>query len=77
MALWLILLLVWLGGIPAAIVATAVLGSRWQEHKLARAARAYRRRAALMGFDQRCGARGHAARIAAWSYRRAAGRRPV
>jgi hypothetical protein len=73
-ALWLILLLVWLGGIPAAIVVTAAIGSRWHEHKLARA---YRRRAALMGFDRRCGARGHAARIAAWSYRRAAGRRPV
>jgi hypothetical protein len=76
MALWLILLLVWFGGIPAAIVVTAVLGSRWYDHKLARAARAYRKRAALLGFD-RCGRRAHAARLAHGSYRRAAGRRPV
>jgi len=77
MALWLILLVVWFGGIPAAIVVMAALGSRWHQHKLAQAGRAYRRRAALMSLDPRCGARAHAARLAEWSYRRAAGRRPV
>ena len=78
MALWLILLLVWLAGIPAAIVVTAVLGSRWHDHKLARAAaRLQEAGARCSGFD-RCGRRAHGrAPRAPRPYRRAAGRRPV
>jgi hypothetical protein len=81
MTLWLILLLIWLGGIPAAILVTAAIGSRWYQHRLERASRAYRHTAAIFAFDARCGRRGHPerlhARTSARRYRRVVGRRPV
>jgi hypothetical protein len=84
MTVWLILLLVWLAGIPAAVIVTAAIGSRWHEHRLARASRAYRKRAARLvqrARDPRCGRRGHPGRFGTWAAprgnRRAAGRRPV
>ena len=81
MTLWLILLLIWLGGIPAAILVTAAIGSRWYQHRLDRASRAYQKTAALLVFDARCGRRLHHEQLHAWTsarrYRRAAGRRPV
>jgi hypothetical protein len=84
MTLWLILLVVWLAGIPAAVLVTAAIGWRWHEHRLARASRAYRKRAALLvqrARDPRCGRRAHPGRFEAWTsprgYRRATGRRPV
>jgi hypothetical protein len=84
MTVWLILLLVWLAGIPAAVLVTAVIGSRWYERRLARASRSYRSRAAklvLRARDTGCGRRGHLARVDAWpaprGYRRATGRRPA
>jgi hypothetical protein len=81
MTLWLILLLIWLGGIPAAILVTAAVGSRWYQHRLDRASRAYRKTAALLLLDPRCGRRVHHDQLhalpSARRYRRAAGRRPV
>jgi hypothetical protein len=81
MTLWLILLLIWLGGIPAAILVTAAVGSRWYQHRLERASRAYRKTAALLAFDPRCEHRSHAEQLPAWTprrrYRRATGRRTV
>ena len=81
MTLWLILLLIWLGGIPAAILVTAAIGSRWYQHRLERASRAYRKTAALLAFDARCGRRMHPEQVHRWAsgrrYRRATGRRPV
>jgi hypothetical protein len=81
MTLWLILLLIWLGGIPAAILVTAAIGSRWYQHRLARASRAYRHTASLLAFDARCGRRAHHEQLNAWTsrrpHRRAPGRRPV
>jgi hypothetical protein len=81
MTLWLILLLIWLGGIPAAILVTAAIGSRWYQHRLERASRAYRKTAALLLFDPRCGRRVHSeqahALTTARRYRRVIGRRSV
>ena len=81
MTLWLILLLIWLAGIPAAILVTAAIGSRWYQHRLERAARAYRKTAALLAFDAHCGRRLHARRVTGWAaergHRRATWRRPV
>jgi hypothetical protein len=81
MTLWLILLLIWLGGIPAAILVTAAIGSRWYQHRLERASRAYRKTAALLSFDARCGRRVHTEQMHALTsprrYRRVVGRRPV
>jgi hypothetical protein len=81
MTLWLVLLLIWLGGIPAAILVTAAVGSRWYQHRLERASRAYNKTAAILAFDTRCGRRGHPDRPHTWrsgrGYRRPAGRRPV
>jgi hypothetical protein len=81
MTLWLILLLIWLGGIPAAILVTAAIGSRWYQHRLERASRTYRNTAALLAFDARCGRRAHPERMHALTsarrYRRGSGRRPV
>jgi hypothetical protein len=81
MTLWLILLLIWLGGIPAAILVTAAIGSRWYQHRLERVPRAYRKTAALLSFDVRCGRRVHPGQTHALTsprrYRRATGRRPV
>ena len=82
MTLWLILLLIWLGGIPAAILVTAAIGSRWYQHRLERASRAYRKTtAAILAFDAQCGRRAHHEQLHGWTsgrrYRRAAGRRPV
>jgi hypothetical protein len=81
MTLWLILLLIWLGGIPAAILVTAAIGSRWYQHRLERASRAYRKTAALLAFDPSCERRMHHEQAHALTsprrYRRVVGRRPV
>ena len=81
MTLWLILLLIWLAGIPGAILVTAAIGSRWYQHRLDRATRAYRKSPVLLAFDARCGRRGHPARGQGFGpemrYRRASWRRPV
>jgi hypothetical protein len=78
MTLWLILLLIWLAGIPGAVLVTAAIGSRWYQH---RASRAYRKSAVLLAFDARCGRRRHDIRARRWSAengsRRATWRRPV
>jgi hypothetical protein len=81
MTLWLILLLIWLGGIPAGLLVTAAVGSRWYQHRLHRASRAYRKTAALLMLDPRCGRRMHHEQMHTWTserrYRRAGSRRPV
>jgi hypothetical protein len=79
MTLWLILLLIWLGGIPAAILVSAAIGSHWYERRLERSSRASRKSAVLLAFDERCGRRARPDGLRSWAstrrYRRAAGRR--
>jgi hypothetical protein len=73
MTLWLILLLVWLAGIPAAIVSTAVLSSQWHEWRRQRLPVPRQGRRAWLALSAReldCGGRVHGLRLRAWNARR-------